>query len=201
MSRLRIKNISQRISTGEAVVIIQYAYGKWQEYCEQIPEDALQKMAKSGLYSFTATFLFTKRTTLEPCNLARPLFAGGVAFLASLIYTLTNPIFNMIFGDDSLLAHREIIKQVVNITLTSAAVAYFGASKVNVYALPLLGSLSMNLIKSLIDLIPTAAEYIWKDKQVAAELREWFKEWHIDAPAGSGSVFVNFGIFPSVGLS
>lgn len=179
---------------------LQAAKEKWQEYCEQIPEDTLPKMAKSALYSFTGAFLFVKRIPLEPYNLGRPLFAGGVAFLASLIYSLTTPIFNMAFGDNGLKAHVEFMKQVLNVTLCSAAIGLLGAGKVNVHALPILFSYSINLVKSLIDLIPAGIEHLIKDKPLAAEIREFLKYWKLDAPAGTGSVFINFGIFPSIGM-
>lgn len=181
-------------------MIFQVAYDKCRDYYDQIPDDTFEKMAKSALYTFTATFLFSKRNPLEPYNLSRPLFAGGVAFLASFIYSITTPIFNMIFGDDELLVHREFIKQVVNITLSSAIIGYFTAAKVSLIALPLVGSLSINLIKSIIDLCPIVVEKWFKDKPLAKEIRLLFKDWKIDAPAGTGSVFINFGIFPALGL-
>lgn len=170
------------------------------EYYVQIPEDTVPKMAKSALYTFTATFVFSKKVPTEPYNLGRPLFAACVAALASLIYALTTPIFNMIFGDDRLLFHREFIKHIVNITLTSLLVSWLGASKINVIALPLLESFSVNLAKSFLDIIPLTAESWFHDQVLADEMRELYKQWGIDATPGTSSVFINFGIFPAIGF-
>ena len=182
-------------------MVLQAIYEKCQDYYDQIPADTLPKMVKSALYTFTVTFIFSKKIPTEPYNLGRPLFAASVASLASLVYALTTPLFNMIFVEERLQFHRECIKQVVNIILTSVLVHYFTATKINVLALPLLGSLSVNLIKSLFDTIPSVAETWSNDPVFADEIRELYKNWGIDAPAGTSSIFLNFGIFPAIGFN
>ena len=182
-------------------MVLDAIYDKCQDYWDQIPDDTLPKMAKSALFTFTVTFVFSKKIPTEPYNLGRPLFAAGVATLASLIYALTTPIFNMIFGDDRFQLHLEFIKQVVNIALSSLLISYLTAGKINVLALPLIGSLSINLIKSLVDFIPFAAENWFNDPVLADEIREIYKKWWIDSQVGTSSVFINFGIFPAIGLT
>jgi hypothetical protein len=181
-------------------MVFQAIYEKCQDYYDQIPADTLKKMAISAVSTFTVTFIFSKKIPTEPYNLGRPLFAAGVATLASLVYALTTPLFNMIFEEERLQFHRECTKQVVNIALNSILVSYFTASKINVLALPLLGSLSINLIKSLFDVVPSVAETWFNDPVFADELREIYKDWGVDAPAGTSSVFINFGIFPAIGF-
>ena len=139
-----------------------------QEYYRQFPSDTVPKMCKSALYSFTITFVLVRNPQIgDPFNVARPLLAASVASLASLIYALTNPIFNMIFGDKLLRLHREIIKQIVNVTLSSLLIHYSISSKVNLLALPLIGSVSMNLFKSLFELVPSMVESLFNDETLA----------------------------------
>jgi hypothetical protein len=181
-------------------VVVGAIYNKCQDYYEQIPEDLFSKMGKSALFTFTITFVFSKQTPGQPYNLSRPLFASGVAALASCIYGLSTPIFNMIFGDERLMFPREVIHQIVNITATSILVNYLNASKVNILALPLVASLSVNLLKSGLDLFPAVAENWFNDPPLADEMRTFFKDWGLDVPDGSSSVFVNFGVFPYLGM-
>lgn len=182
-------------------MVLQVIYDKCQEYYDQIPDDTLPKMAKSALYTFSITFIFSKKMPTEPYNLGRPLFAASVATLASFVYALTTPLFNMIFSDDRIQVQRELIKQIVNIALTSVIVNYFTPTKINVLALPLIASLSINLLKSMADLVPSVAENWFDDAAFAEVARDLYKQWGIDAPNGSSSVFINFGIFPAMGLT
>ncbi len=94
-------------------------------YYKEIPGDSLQKMALSAIGSFTVTYLFLKDVPGQPYNVATPLAAGGVAFLASMVYSLTTPLFNKIFGNKKIGFYQELIKQVITVALTSMAIDYF----------------------------------------------------------------------------
>lgn len=181
-------------------MVLQTIKEKCLDFYDQIPREIIPKIAKSAIYTFVITFVFSKKVANEPYHLGRPLFAAGAAALASLIYAVTTPIFNMIFKDDRLLPHTEFLKQIVNITLCSAIFSYATHRKVNLLSLPLVGSVSINLIKSLFEIIPLAAENLFNDKEFAEELRELYKKWSIDCPDGTSSIFINFGIFPALGL-
>lgn len=186
-------------------------YEKCQEYYAQIPEDTLPKIAQSALFTFTLTFVFSKNIPTEPYNLGRPLFAAAVASLASLIYALTMPLFHMIFNGEArddfdgmkshLKLYRELIKQVVNIALTSTLISFWTSYKVNLFALPLVNGLSFNLILSALDTIPQIAENFYGNEELGDEIREFYKQIGLDTEEGRSSVFFNFGIFPAIGLN
>ena len=173
-----------------------------QNYYNGIPADTFSKAGKSALYTFTVTWIWTTTTVvtskLTPehliFNTGRPLFAAGVALSASLIYSLTAPFFNKIFGDNRMRFHSEIIKQMINTALTSVLINCLTNSKVNLFALPLFGSISMNMFKGIFNTAVDVAECL--DQDFADEVRILFRDWGLSSPDGSGSVFINFGMLP-----
>ncbi len=167
---------------------------KCQNYYDHIPSDTLPKMVRSALYTFGIAFVINQKNFGSPYNMAIPLAAAGMAAVASLIYALTTPIFNMVFGDNRILFHRELIKQLVNISFSSTILNYVTTGKVNLFSLNLLGGFSCNIILGLFEIAPTFVD--WLGATAAAnELREEYKYFGIDAEPGSSSVFLNFGLF------
>jgi hypothetical protein len=163
-----------------------------QDYYDQIPPDTLPKVAKSAVYTFTLTFLFSNKSKdVAYNNLAAPLFAAGAAALASVIYALTTPFFNMAFRDNRILAHREFAKGIVNLGLTSLALEYITTGKVNLGAMRIFASLSCNLILGGFEMIPTFLDWIG-EPATAHDFREGLKHAGCDAVPGSSSVFINF---------
>lgn len=94
-------------------------------YYEQIPQDTLFAIGQSAIYSFSITLL------LQPSSsLVRPLYSAGLAALATLIYSVTNPIFNHIFQDNKYVSHREVTKYMITMVLTQVLVNTFTPFKV-----------------------------------------------------------------------
>lgn len=178
-------------------------FTKCSDYYDQIPPDTIRKIAYSGVFAFTATVVYhaSKKTLTEPYNVTRPLVAAGVAMLASLIYSLTNPLFNKILGNNKITFLGEFMKGCVNVFLTSVAISYLTTSKVNLLALSLLISVPLNLLKGFLELIPYVAESWFDDKDFAELARSLFERCGVDVqPGSSGSIFVNAGSFPSLGF-
>jgi hypothetical protein len=161
------------------------------DYYDQIPPDTLPKVVRSAAYTFTFTCIQSGLSN-SSFNLARPLFAAGAASLASLIYALTVPLFNMAYRDNRVLFQREFVKQYVNMALTSLALEYITTGKVNLVAINLLGSFSCNLMLGIFEMVPTFADWIG-DPNAANEIRQGLKYMGLDAVPGSSSVFINFG--------
>jgi hypothetical protein len=164
-------------------------------YYSQLPNDIFPKVVRSALYSFSVCFISFNQNPPVLFNLGRPLIAAGIASLASLIYALTNPIFNIAFGDNRILLHREFIKSVVNIGISSLLINYVTASKVNIFSIVLIVSLSINLLLSVSETIPSTLAWLLNDPHDADELRNWFRWFGIYPEPGSSSVFLNFGNF------
>lgn len=165
---------------------------KCQEYYDQIPPDTLSKMAKSALFSFSISLiLLNKRSPGAPWNLSKPLLNAGVAALASFVYALTAPLFNALFGDKHLRFHREIMKNLVVVTLTSTFVNYLTTSKVNFAAFNFVAFLPSNVVISGLDLLPTAADFI-SAHGLAQACRDGYQYLGLDALSGSSSTYIAF---------
>ncbi len=161
-------------------------------YCDQIPSDTFPKVAKSALYTFTATLLMSGNMGTKNINLAHSLFAAGVASLASLIYALINPFFHAAFGDDRVLFHRELIKQVFVAASISVIVDALTVSKVNLLSLKILTGISINLLKGLIESVPSFYDWVG-DHGTADQIRQGYQFLGIDAKPGSSTVFFTLG--------
>lgn len=164
-----------------------------QNYYDQIPSDTIPKIVKSALYTFTATLILSRADLANrTVDLARPLLAAGVAAFASLIYALTSPIFNMAFGDNHIVFHREFIKCLATVSLTSLIVHSLTTSKVNSLSIHLITGITINLLKSIPAIIPDMIDWFDGPGQ-ADELRKGFCWLGIDAPPGSSSIFFSMG--------
>lgn len=166
-----------------------------QDYYDDLPPEALRKIAKSALYTFTASLWFARGKDLyvnvprDPYNIARPLFNAGTVALASLIYTLTTPMFNKIFGDKDILLPREIMKHIVNLTLTAVVISYLTTPKVNMAALTILGMFSSNLLASYIDISIRFCD--WLDPRGGAGVRRMVQWVGLQTQPGSASIYLN----------
>ena len=130
-----------------------------QSYYDDLPDNTLQTVGKSALLSFSLSLMFKDKLVGE-INLSQPLASAEIASLASLIYSLTNPIFNKIFGDNNLHFHRELIKAFVNMAIASTLVMYITAGKVDFAAFQWLSGLPVNLIFGQLNDIPTLMDWI-----------------------------------------
>jgi hypothetical protein len=174
---------------------------KCTEYYNQIPSDTFSKMGRSAIYSFSATYLFIRPTTKnypDNFNLSICLVSAGLAALASLIYALTNPLFNMIFGDNRHLVHREFMKWFVNIGISTILFQYATAAKVNLLSVYLLINIPSNLFLSAFESIVVFIEWCG-DQNEANRMRQAFRSFGLYPEPGSSSSFINFGRFPFAG--
>lgn len=63
-----------------------------QSYYNDLPDNTLQTVGKSALFSYSINFILVKKPLAEPINLSRTIASAGIACLASLIHSLTNPL-------------------------------------------------------------------------------------------------------------
>ena len=159
-----------------------------QNYYDDIPPDTLPTMAKSAIFSFSWTILFN-RVPRQPWDITRPLFHAGVAALATLIYSLTTPIFNKIFGDNQILLHREIMKSFVDFSVTTIIISYLTTSKVDLTALPFIKMLSFNILRALYDL--DTAYAAWVDPRFGNFLSQVGNYTGLSAVPGSASIHLS----------
>lgn len=162
-----------------------------QYYYDNLPPDTFQTVCKSAAYSYTFSLLWRLPSQWAgKLNLALPLSLAGVAALASLIYALTTPIFNAMFGDNEVYIHREWIKEMVNMTIRIGIVAYLTITKVNFVAAFDLGPPSFHLLTSTLKLAPDACDFIGLDF-IADNLRSGLRFLHLYPEAGSNSIYLN----------
>ncbi len=128
-------------------------------YYDELPSDILQKVGKSGLYSFTVVFIRVPKGE-NWWNVRDPLFAAGITALASLIHGLTIPIFNKIFGNNELKFHQETIKQLVVCYLTFVLINYITTSKVNLLSVKVFQMMSTNFLKTLLNIYPASCDWL-----------------------------------------
>jgi hypothetical protein len=159
-----------------------------QNYYNQIPADTIPKVAKSALYSFSIGVIYVTTGSVETLDIARPLFHAGVAALASLIYALANPLFNLTFGDREVYLHREILKLSVVSSLTAVSVCCLTASKINLTAIPLLSLIPVNAMKAYLDLYPII--FGWFNPAFTSRMRNIYQGWGIQVEKDSSSVFL-----------
>jgi hypothetical protein len=157
-------------------------------YYRQIPPKTFSTAAISAICSFSFTLIYLRKTP-DPLNMTAPLFNAGVSAMASLVYSITNPFFDLSFGDNRLLIHREVMKHMINVTLISVAVGFALSSKVNLTALHLLGIVPLNLIKSCLDLIPCLFE-LNGHEDAAQAIRKSYSFVGMHAEPGSASIFL-----------
>ena len=135
-----------------------------QDYYNDLPSDVLLKVGKSGLYSFTATFMFLhdgiKTAPVTHFNLRDPLSAAAITALASLIHGLTTPIFNKIFGNNELKLHQELIKNLVVSSLTFVLISYITTSKVNLLSVKKFPMVSVNLFRTILNIQPVFLDWV-----------------------------------------
>lgn len=168
-----------------------------QGYYDELPTDNLRNAGKSAVYSFALSLFFKSEIFLSlnprvsesigPYNIVQALFNAKVAALASLIYALTTPFFNKIFGDNRIQLHREITKHIINQTLTFIAVSFFTTAKVNMLAIPVLCMISSNLIVSYAEASFSFMEW-WNPRMRAP--RGLVQGTILQARPGAGSIYL-----------
>jgi hypothetical protein len=159
-----------------------------QSYYDQIPRDTFQTVAKSALFSFTASWSVKPLT--RSYDLSDPLLNTGMATLAALIYALTTPLFNKIFGDNRILLHREMMKGIVTMVIMATTVTYFTTNKVSLVGkLVFSHMLPQNLFGAILDLIPMCYEWAGA-RQLANDTREFYGWFGMRVQPGSGSIYL-----------
>lgn len=160
-------------------------------YYHQIPSNTFQAAGKSALYSFTVVLIYIPKDSDE-VDLICPLISASNAAMASLIYSLATPLFNVIFGDNSIHLDRELIKGVITVISTSIVLNYFTTGKVHFSAINKIPMLPMHVGSSLFDLIPSLCDKL-RLNDLANCHREVYQDLGIQVAPGSGSVFLAFG--------
>jgi|GEM_PF-2302235 len=167
-------------------------------YYNDIPVDTFQKVVKSALYSFTATSLLSgwKRDVLV--NLTPPLFAAGIAALASLVYALTTPLFNAIFENNKIEFRQELVKDFCQLPISCVIINYLATGKASLSAMHIVGiaSLTWNLLASVFDIIPSLWD-AFGEPRVARKTRWMLSLLGLAVVPGSSSICLNFGRFPT----
>ena len=122
--------------------------GACQYYYDEFPKEVVPTVCKSALFSFTATLIYTSYPSNSALNVARALFAAGLAALASLVHALITPLFKGVFGNNFKFIQEYFKFIFVGISL-SILVDNFTNSKVNLYAVKMIPLLSLNFLKSI----------------------------------------------------
>lgn len=155
-------------------------------YYDELPTGTVPAIAKSAFYSFVVVSLFIDKT--KPYDIVQPLVKAGVAVLATCIYSLTAPFFNLIFGDNRHLWHRELLKLFVLIPATAIAYQGLTTGKVALTALPRIATIPWNYILASLDLIPTLGEIL--DPQTGQEIRKVYAWLGVNIVPGSASLIL-----------
>lgn len=151
-----------------------------QSYYSQLPVNMLPAMGRSAFFSFTASFILVAADSSKSIVLARPMITAGIACAASTIHALTNPLFNYIFENQEIQWHQEIIRLVIDFTLTGLLLKQVTAYKVNELALKKLALIfvSSHMARLIID-VPLSLLHV-VDKGAADTSKAWLTQWGIE---------------------
>lgn len=167
-------------------------------YYQEIPAHSLQAVARSWVFSFTASLILSNQPHQTALNFARPLMAASVGALASTINALTTPFFNWMFGNKEYRIHQELIRVLVDMTLTHNLINFGTSHKVNLFAPQLAAKLvkfypfSHNIFMKIPFAIPTAIINIFSSN-LAERIKTVFNNmWGVDIKNVTTSVYFTF---------
>jgi len=148
-------------------------------YWFELPDNMVSSIGKSALYSFTASFILTAADTTKTIVLNRPLTAGAVACLAATVHALTNPVFNYIFENKKIIWHQEIVRYVIDYTVTCLLLKQATAYKVHELAFKKssLFFMSSHMLRLVIDVPLGLVQMV--DQEAANQAKTWLTRWGI----------------------
>lgn len=158
-------------------------------YCHQIPANFIKKASQSAVYSFAATYVYVSMESENSDQVPKALISASTAAGASLIYSLTTPLFNALFEDNQITLGREFLKNAVAIGSTTMVWEHFTTRNENEILMSKPSLHSVNAYLAFLDTIPRLCEWAG-EKEVAALNRKLYKTLGIQVKPGSGSLFI-----------
>ncbi len=172
-----------------------------QNYYQEIPKDTFQKVGRSAIYSFSIALVlsngqqFIKPETVKTVsiNFARPLLLTSVAVTSSLVYALTTPLFNKIFGDDEIVFHRECIKYCVHLSCSYILLTHLTTFNTHSIGVAVINAIPVNLFLAEFDLLPLAVEKLDAfgiTTNMATDIRNIYRMLGIDVQKNANSLYL-----------
>ena len=165
-----------------------------QNYYDQIPPHTLKTIGCGAVLSFTASVCVQSNQN-QTVNSSRAALATTIAVVATLINTITTPIFNYIFdtNNNTFNGYKGFFRYSFDIILTQILINHSTDFKINLLNPPNLQHDNFSifphtLIKMGMDMVVRAVNVI--DSNTAADLRNIFTDYGVDFNTNSSPVYI-----------